>query len=60
MLDESLQAVRHQGARLKSDLRGLQQERDSLKYDVSVLHKQLQNVNDKVRSDVYRFSAFVS
>uniref|UniRef100_A0A8C9Z5F7 Ninein (GSK3B interacting protein) n=1 Tax=Sander lucioperca TaxID=283035 RepID=A0A8C9Z5F7_SANLU len=46
-LDETLQAVSHQSARLKSDLRVLQQERDSLKLEVSMLHKQLQNVNDK-------------
>ena len=48
-MDETLQAVSHQSARLKSDLRVLQQERDSLKLENSVLHKQLQNVNDKVR-----------
>ncbi|XP_074517874.1 uncharacterized protein nin isoform X1 [Sebastes fasciatus] len=46
-VDETLQAVNHQSARLKSDQRVLQQERDSLKREVSVLHKQLQNVNDK-------------
>ncbi|XP_039641165.1 ninein isoform X2 [Perca fluviatilis] len=46
-VDETLQAVSHQSARLKSDLRVLQQERDSLKLENSVLHKQLQNVNDK-------------
>ncbi|XP_028421086.1 ninein isoform X2 [Perca flavescens] len=46
-VDEILQAVSHQSARLKSDLRVLQQERDSLKLENSVLHKQLQNVNDK-------------
>ncbi|XP_078133673.1 uncharacterized protein nin isoform X1 [Sander vitreus] len=46
-VDETLQAVSHQSARLKSDLRVLQQERDSLKLEVSMLHKQLQNVNDK-------------
>ncbi|XP_073338853.1 uncharacterized protein nin isoform X2 [Pagrus major] len=45
--EETLQAVNHQSVRLKSDLRVLQQERDSLKHDVAVLHKQLQNVNDK-------------
>nr|XP_046269232.1 ninein isoform X3 [Scatophagus argus] len=46
-LDETLQAVNQQSARFKSDLRVLQQERDSLKHDVAVLHKQLQNVTDK-------------
>lgn len=52
-MEETLQAVNHQSVRLKSDLRVLQQERDSLKHDVAVLHKQLQNVNDRVRfSDV--------
>ncbi|XP_030299470.1 ninein isoform X5 [Sparus aurata] len=46
-VEETLQAVNHQSVRLKSDLRVLQQERDSLKHDVAVLHKQLQNVNDR-------------
>uniref|UniRef100_A0A3P8SPD6 Ninein n=1 Tax=Amphiprion percula TaxID=161767 RepID=A0A3P8SPD6_AMPPE len=45
--DETLQAVNQQSARLKSDLRVLQQEKDSLKREVAVLHKQLQNTNDK-------------
>ncbi|XP_008298299.1 ninein isoform X1 [Stegastes partitus] len=45
--DETLQVVNHQSARLKSDLRVVQQEKDSLKHDVAVLHKQLQNANDK-------------
>ncbi|XP_076604864.1 uncharacterized protein nin isoform X8 [Chaetodon auriga] len=45
--DETLQAVNHQCARLKSDLRVVQQERDSLTRDVAVLQKQLQNVTDK-------------
>ncbi|KAL7380088.1 hypothetical protein ABVT39_011511 [Epinephelus coioides] len=40
-------AVSNQSARLKSDLRVLQQERDSLKQEVAVLHKQLQNVSEK-------------
>lgn len=48
-LDETLQAVNRQSACLQSDLQDLQQERDSLKHDVSVLKKQLQNVNEKVR-----------
>ncbi|XP_068435776.1 ninein isoform X3 [Clinocottus analis] len=46
-VDETLQAVNHQSARLKSDLRVSQQEKDSLKHEVAVLHKKLQNVNDK-------------
>uniref|UniRef100_A0A3Q1F6M5 Ninein (GSK3B interacting protein) n=1 Tax=Acanthochromis polyacanthus TaxID=80966 RepID=A0A3Q1F6M5_9TELE len=45
--DETLQAVNHQSARLKSDLRVLQQDKDSLKHEVAVLHKQLQNMNEK-------------
>ncbi|XP_067471123.1 ninein isoform X3 [Thunnus thynnus] len=45
--DETLQAANHQSARLKSDVRLLQQERDALKHDVALLHKQLQNANDK-------------
>ncbi|KAM7376251.1 hypothetical protein PAMP_005994 [Pampus punctatissimus] len=46
-VDDTLQTVNNQSARLKSDVRVLQQERDSLKHDVAVLHKQLQNANDK-------------
>uniref|UniRef100_A0A3B5L2M4 Ninein (GSK3B interacting protein) n=1 Tax=Xiphophorus couchianus TaxID=32473 RepID=A0A3B5L2M4_9TELE len=45
--DESFKVVNRQSARLKSDLRVLQQERDSLKHEVAVLHKQLQNANEK-------------
>ncbi|KAM4541039.1 uncharacterized protein nin [Fundulus diaphanus] len=45
--DESFKVVNRQSARLKSDLRVLQQEKDSLKHEVAVLHKQLQNANDK-------------
>lgn len=48
-MDETLQAVNHQSVRLKTDIRVLQKERDSLKHEVAVLHKQLQNANDKVR-----------
>lgn len=47
--DENLQVVNRQTSRLMSDLVALQQERDSLKQDVSVLHKQLQHSNNKVR-----------
>ncbi|XP_018537234.1 LOW QUALITY PROTEIN: ninein [Lates calcarifer] len=46
-VDETLQAANHQSARLKSDVRVLQKEKDSLKHEVAVLHKQLQNANDK-------------
>ncbi|XP_045918222.1 ninein isoform X3 [Micropterus dolomieu] len=46
-MDETIQAANHQSARLKSDLRFSQQERDSIKHDVAVLNKRLQNVNDK-------------
>ncbi|XP_036006804.1 ninein isoform X3 [Fundulus heteroclitus] len=45
--DESFKVVNRQNARLKSDLRAVQQEKDSLKHEVAVLHKQLQNANDK-------------
>uniref|UniRef100_A0A3B3WIH1 EF-hand domain-containing protein n=1 Tax=Poecilia mexicana TaxID=48701 RepID=A0A3B3WIH1_9TELE len=45
--DETFKVVNRQSARLKSDLRVLQQERDSLKHEVAVLHKQLQNANEK-------------
>ncbi|KAM8913637.1 uncharacterized protein AB9W97_005444 isoform 3-T3 [Spinachia spinachia] len=45
--DETLQAVNHQSARLKSDLRVSQQETESLRHEVDVLHKKLQHVNDK-------------
>ncbi|XP_069391943.1 ninein isoform X3 [Paralichthys olivaceus] len=46
-VDETCQAVNHQSARLKADVRVLQKERDSLKREVAILHKQLQNANDK-------------
>uniref|UniRef100_A0A3Q3W902 EF-hand domain-containing protein n=1 Tax=Mola mola TaxID=94237 RepID=A0A3Q3W902_MOLML len=42
-------AVSHQSARRKSDLHDVQQERDSLKHNVTVLNKQLHDVNDKNR-----------
>uniref|UniRef100_A0A669ELY0 Ninein n=1 Tax=Oreochromis niloticus TaxID=8128 RepID=A0A669ELY0_ORENI len=48
-MEETLQTVNHQSARLKSDLRVSQQERDSLKHEVALLHKQLQNAIDKNR-----------
>ncbi|XP_042181087.1 ninein-like isoform X2 [Oncorhynchus tshawytscha] len=47
VLEESLQSVDLQSARLKSDLRVSQQEKDALKQEVMSLHKQLQNGNDK-------------
>nr|XP_049596587.1 ninein isoform X1 [Syngnathus scovelli] len=46
-MDDSLQALSHQKACLRSDLRVMQQERDSLRQEVGVLHKQLQNAADK-------------
>ncbi|XP_062253733.1 ninein isoform X4 [Platichthys flesus] len=46
-VDETCQAVNHQSSRLKADVRVLQKERDSLKREVTVLHKRLQNSNDK-------------
>ncbi|XP_068608338.1 ninein [Brachionichthys hirsutus] len=48
-LEETVQAVDHQSARLKADLRVSQQERDSLRRDVSLLRKRLQVLNDKNR-----------
>ncbi|XP_029973092.1 ninein isoform X2 [Salarias fasciatus] len=47
LADESQECVNRQSARLKSDLRVVQQEKDSLKHEVTVLQKQLQNSNDK-------------
>lgn len=47
-LDSSLQMVTQQNARLKSDLRITQQERDALKQEVMSLHKQLQSANEKL------------
>ncbi|XP_058470511.1 ninein isoform X5 [Solea solea] len=46
-VDETSLAVNHQSARLKADVRVLQKERDSLKHEVAVVHKRLQNANDK-------------
>ncbi|XP_058842512.1 ninein-like isoform X5 [Acipenser ruthenus] len=46
-LEEAVQSVNLQMARLKSDLRVTQQEKEALKQEVMSLHKQLQNVNDK-------------
>uniref|UniRef100_A0A672K8M4 Ninein n=1 Tax=Sinocyclocheilus grahami TaxID=75366 RepID=A0A672K8M4_SINGR len=48
LLDSSLQTVTQQNARLKSDLRITQQERDALKQEVISLHKQLQAANEKL------------
>uniref|UniRef100_A0A3B4DW92 EF-hand domain-containing protein n=1 Tax=Pygocentrus nattereri TaxID=42514 RepID=A0A3B4DW92_PYGNA len=47
-LDSTLQGLAQQNARLKSDLRITQQERDALKQEVISLHKQLQNANEKM------------
>ncbi|KAK6478881.1 ninein-like [Huso huso] len=46
-LEEAIQSVNLQMARLKSDLRVTQQEKEALKQEVMSLHKQLQNANDK-------------
>ncbi|XP_077395457.1 uncharacterized protein nin isoform X2 [Festucalex cinctus] len=45
--DDNLLALNHQKTRLRSDLRIIQQERDALRQEVVVLHKQLQNASDK-------------
>ncbi|MGH0184287.1 UNVERIFIED_CONTAM: hypothetical protein FKN15_014922 [Acipenser sinensis] len=46
-LEEAIQSVNLQTARLKSDLRVTQQEKEALKQEVMSLHKQLRNANDK-------------
>ncbi|XP_066551005.1 ninein isoform X3 [Amia ocellicauda] len=46
-LENALQTINLQSARLKSDLRVIQQEKEALKQEVMSLHKQLQNSNDK-------------
>ncbi|XP_051942593.1 ninein isoform X3 [Hippocampus zosterae] len=46
-MDDTLQALNHQKARLRSDLRVVQQDRDSLRQEVAVLRKHLQNASDK-------------
>uniref|UniRef100_A0A3Q2Z5Y0 Ninein (GSK3B interacting protein) n=1 Tax=Hippocampus comes TaxID=109280 RepID=A0A3Q2Z5Y0_HIPCM len=46
-MDDTLQALSHQKACLRSDLRIMQQDRDSLRQEVAVLRKQLQNASDK-------------
>ncbi|XP_059675344.1 ninein isoform X2 [Gavia stellata] len=48
-LDETLQNANLQMSRLKSDLRVMQQEKETLKQEVVSLHKQLQNANEKNR-----------
>uniref|UniRef100_A0A8C9RA54 Ninein n=1 Tax=Scleropages formosus TaxID=113540 RepID=A0A8C9RA54_SCLFO len=47
IMDEALQTISLQSARLKSDLRVTQQEKETLKQEMMSLHKQLQNVIDK-------------
>ncbi|KTF79817.1 hypothetical protein cypCar_00008276 [Cyprinus carpio] len=47
-LDSSLQTVTQQNARLNSDLRITQQERDALKQEVLSLHKRLHAANEKL------------
>ncbi|XP_061699449.1 ninein [Syngnathoides biaculeatus] len=46
-MDETLHAFSHQRACLRSELRSTQQDRDSLRQDVAMLRRQLQNVTDK-------------
>ncbi|XP_067847740.1 ninein isoform X2 [Heptranchias perlo] len=46
-LEESLQSINLQTAKLKSDLRVAQQEKEALKHEVMSLHKQLQTTKDK-------------
>ncbi|XP_061552632.1 ninein isoform X4 [Phycodurus eques] len=46
-MDDTLHAFSHQRACLRSDLRSTQQDRDSLRQEVAMLHKQLQNVTDE-------------
>lgn len=48
IIEESLEDVTRQNGCLRSDLLDVQHERDFLKRDVTVLRKQLQNVNEKV------------
>ncbi|XP_072534333.1 uncharacterized protein nin [Salminus brasiliensis] len=48
-VDSTVQGLTQQNARLKSDLRITQQERDALKQEVISLHKQLQTANEKCR-----------
>lgn len=46
--EENLQAAARQNARLKADLKAAQQEKDSLKREVAVLHKKLLHTQEKV------------
>ncbi|XP_077588206.1 uncharacterized protein nin isoform X3 [Stigmatopora nigra] len=48
-MEDTLQAVNHQRACLRSDLRVMQQERDSFHQKLIVLHKQLVNTSDRNR-----------
>ncbi|XP_029685020.1 ninein isoform X1 [Takifugu rubripes] len=48
-IEESLEDVTHQNGCLRSELLDVQRERDFLKHDITVLRKQLQNVNEKNR-----------
>lgn len=57
-LDSSLQTLTQQNARLKSDLRITQQERDALKQEVISLHKQVQYANEKVSIEDRSFCNF--
>uniref|UniRef100_A0A3P9LQY9 EF-hand domain-containing protein n=1 Tax=Oryzias latipes TaxID=8090 RepID=A0A3P9LQY9_ORYLA len=46
--EENLHAAARQNARLKADLKAAQQEKDSLKREVAVLHKKLLHTQEKV------------
>ncbi|XP_021118068.1 ninein isoform X2 [Heterocephalus glaber] len=46
-LEDTLQNINLQMSRVKSDLRGTQQEKEALKQEVISLQKHLQNANDK-------------
>uniref|UniRef100_UPI00398EB124 ninein isoform X2 n=1 Tax=Pristiophorus japonicus TaxID=55135 RepID=UPI00398EB124 len=46
-LEDSLQSINLQTAKLKSDFRVAQQEKEALKQEVMLLHKQLQTTKDK-------------
>ncbi|XP_069773156.1 ninein isoform X2 [Narcine bancroftii] len=48
-LEESLQSSNFQTAKLKSDFRVAQQEKEALKKEVMLLHKQLQATKDKIQ-----------
>lgn len=47
-MEDNLQAATRQSTRLKAELKGSQQEKDSLKREVALLHKKLLHVQEKV------------